>query len=331
MPPPRPRRITGDTDDTDYSERQSQNLEYVAYDTFIDNHDHGIPTELHADQNLFAADLWFPTFVPDALNPGQTSMIDCSLAAYWGPSNRVLQGKDESAVPFNDLGECTTCDDVAISWPCGPSATPTYTNDGLNLASNQVGQDDRFTTLFVEAPNWNSLSPSYASQSLPAVAFPTLHDAGVSKEPGTTSFTRIDHTGALVAQSQASTSTPTTPFSASRGAHIDTPRLVTGDQESQIVQLVQDRFGKNKQSTSNARIQPPPFTILTIDPSSGALKGKITKPRRAFAANRRREVAQVRKMGACFRCRMWNIGVICPLFQPAQTLMSRVVRYTRSM
>lgn len=52
-----------------------------------------------------------------------------------------------------------------------------------------------------------------------------------------------------------------------------------------------------------------PFTIMTVDPLIGFMKDRIAKPRRAFADRRRKEVAEVRKMGACFRCKIWNVGV----------------------
>lgn len=81
------------------------------------------------------------------------------------------------------------------------------------------------------------------------------------------------------------------------------PALRTHAKESRVATSSKRGRAKKKEP------EPLTFAIVYADPATNTMKGKITKPRRAFDPQRRKEVGAVRKIGACFRCKMWNVSV----------------------
>lgn len=309
-PPPIHRRTA---DECDGPDQHSQTFQETNDTTFLNNYSGVFPDNLPLDQDLFAGDLWSSAFVPDVLHSNQPFTADYGLAPSYEPSSSASYNTVETIVGTvaaqTDFGESRLYQNLPTIWPQEGLTASHHTNILSSHDRNQFDQSVWPSTLQANWTAWsNNGFPPNSSQNPPPIASSSIHDAGGSQVVEPVQLFEPAHEGGVGTLTLVSTDIPVEALPANMVSvgklsdSLDTSEL-------QTAQLIKGRRGKNKRSAARAQGHQVSFTIITVNPVTGSLQGKISKPRRAFEDNRRKEVAEVRKMGACFRCKMWNTGV----------------------
>lgn len=208
---------------------------------------------------------------------------------------------------FFSFNNTIEIDSQNAAWSFGDVVSPLSSQYGYNL-SNQL--DESLLTIPSTPALWrvqqfsnaSHIEPEARSSSiLPEQTQTPLLAPGVPTRNDTSSLDALsDNSPTSTCESEVSL----------KHMHSHHTTNQTGD--SRAIGFNPQRKPRRKRSTNVPQSNKSLITIVAVDPSRSGSRSKVQKPRRAFDNGQRREVAAVRKKGACFRCRMWKTKVNSP-------------------